>query len=103
MRTLADAFEIDGWAAFNLGADVPAASLPGMVKAFQPELVGLSVSMTQQLPAARAAIKVIRALPDGGRIRIMLGGLASDSLEEAWRWTGADLAARDAPEALAAA
>ncbi|MCX7154886.1 MAG: cobalamin-dependent protein [Rhodocyclales bacterium] len=103
MRTLADAFEIDGWAAFNLGADVPAASLPGMVNAFKPELVGLSVSMTQQLPAARAAIKAIRALPDGGRIRIMLGGLASDSLEEAWRWTGADLAARDAPEALAAA
>lgn len=103
MRTLADAFEIDGWAAFNLGADVPAASLPGMVKAFRPELVGLSVSMTQQLPAARAAITAIRALPDGGRIRIMLGGLASDSLEEAWRWTGADLAARDAPEALAVA
>ncbi|KAF0162897.1 MAG: cobalamin B12-binding domain-containing protein [Rhodocyclaceae bacterium] len=102
MRTLADAFEIDGWAAFNLGADVPAASLPGMVNAFRPELVGLSVSMTQQLPAARAAIEAIRALPDGGRIRIMLGGLASDSLEEAWRWTGADLAARDAPEALAA-
>lgn len=102
MRTLADAFEIDGWAAFNLGADVPAASLPGMVNAFRPELVGLSVSMTQQLPAARAAIKAIRALPDGGRIRIMLGGLASDSLGEAWRWTGADLAARDAPEALAA-
>ena len=41
-------------------------------------------------------------LPDGGRVRIMLGGLASDSLEEAWHWTGADLAARDAPEALAA-
>lgn len=101
MRTLADAFEIDGWAAFNLGADVPAASLPGMVNAFRPELVGLSVSMTQQLPAARAAIRAIRALPDGGRIRIMLGGLASDSLEDAWRWTGADLAARDAPQALA--
>lgn len=103
MRTLAGAFEIDGWAAFNLGADVPAVSLPGMVSAFKPELVGLSVSMTQQLPAARTAIKAIRALPDGARIRIMLGGLASDSLEEAWRWTGADLAARDAQEALAAA
>jgi len=102
MRTLADAFEIEGWAAFNVGADVPAASLPGMVKAFRPELIGLSVSMTQQLPAARAAIRAVRALPDGGRIRIMLGGLASDSLEDAWRWTGADLAARDALEALAA-
>lgn len=103
MRTLADAFEIEGWAAFNLGADVPTASLPGMVKAFKPELVGLSVSMTQQLPAARAAIRAIRALPDGGHIRIMLGGLARDSPDNAWRWTGADLAARDAPEALAAA
>lgn len=103
MRTLADAFEIEGWTAFNLGADVPTASLPGMVQALGPELVGLSVSMTTQLPAARAAVGAIRAAPGGAGIRVMLGGLASDSLHDAWRWVGADLAAGDAPEALAAA
>lgn len=103
MRTLADAFEIEGWTAFNLGADVPVASLPGMVQALEPELVGLSVAMTQQLPAARAAAAAIRSLPGGGKIRIMLGGLASNSLPDAWRWVGADLSAGDAQQALAAA
>lgn len=103
MRTLADAFEIEGWAAFNLGADVPTASLPGMLRALGPELVGLSVSMTTQLPAARTAVDAIRAQPGGAGIRVMLGGLASDSLGEAWRWVGADAAAGDAPQALAVA
>lgn len=103
MRTLADAFEIEGWTAFNLGADVPAASLPGMVRTLGPELVGLSVAMTQQLPAAHAAVAAIRSLPGGGDIRIMLGGLASNSLPDVWRLVGADLSAADAQQALAAA
>lgn len=103
LRTLADAFEIEGWTAFNLGADVPVDSLPDMVRTLRPEFVGLSVSMTAQLPAARAAIAAIRALPGGGAVRIVLGGLASLSLDEAWRWVGADLAAEDATAALAAA
>jgi methanogenic corrinoid protein MtbC1 len=103
LRTLADAFEIEGWTAFNLGADVPVDSLPGMVGTLRPELVGLSVSMTAQLPAARAAVAAIRAQPGGGAVRIVLGGLASLSLDEAWRWVGADLAAGDATAALAAA
>jgi hypothetical protein len=42
-------------------------------------------------------------VPGGAGIRVMLGGLANDSLDEAWRWVGADLAAGDAPTALAAA
>lgn len=82
---------------------MPTASLPGMVQALGRGLVGLSVAMTTQLPAARAAVGAIRAVPGGAGIRVMLGGLANDSLDEAWRWVGADLAAGDAPTALAAA
>lgn len=103
LRTVADAFDLEGWTAYNLGADVPLATLPGMIAAFQPELVGLSVSMTQQLPAARAAIEAIREMRSARPIRVMLGGLASNSLQEAWQWVGADLAAPDGVRAIEAA
>jgi methanogenic corrinoid protein MtbC1 len=103
LRTVADAFDLEGWTAYNLGADVPLATLPAMVAAFEPDLVGLSVSMTQQLPAARAAIKAIRDMQPRSRARIMLGGLASNSLGEVWQWVGADLAASDALRAIEAA
>ncbi len=103
LRTVADAFDLDGWTAYNLGADVPLATLPRMIAAFQPELVGLSVSMTQQLPAARQAIEAIREMRPTRPIRVMLGGLASNSLQEAWQWLGADLAAPDGVRAIEAA
>jgi len=74
LQMVADLFEMDGWRAIQLGADMPAADLVQAISFFQADLVALSVSIASQLPTARATIEAIRRSERGAHVKILLGG-----------------------------
>jgi methanogenic corrinoid protein MtbC1 len=99
LRMISDAFETAGWTARFLGADVPQPSLFSLVDAERPDLLGLSVSMPQQLEMARGIIGRLRAEMGQTCPAILLGGRTINALDNIWRDLGADLWARDAEQA----
>jgi len=90
LRIVADCFEIAGWEAQYLGADVPEAALLDQIRAWQPDLVGLSISMAAQIPAAQATIGAIRRAFGDAAPRILVGGLAANQLADAAAVLGGD-------------
>lgn len=99
LRMVSDAFETAGWTAQFLGANVPEQSLLGQVDALRPDLLGLSVSMPQQLETARRLIGRLRAELGQGCPAILLGGRTINALDRVWQDLGADLWAGDAEQA----
>jgi len=99
LRMVSDAFETAGWTAHFLGADVPEQSLLGQVDALRPDLLGLSVSMPQQLETARRHIGRLRAELGQACPAILLGGRTINALDDVWHDLGADLWASDAEQA----
>ena len=90
LRMVADAFELAGWDSAYLGADVPTTALLQQIESSHPDLVGLSVSLPQQVAAVRELIRMCR-LELGQRCPlIMVGGLAMNSVDELWQRVGAD-------------
>jgi methanogenic corrinoid protein MtbC1 len=100
LRMLSDAFELEGWDIQFLGADTPSRSLVQQVDQFRPEILCLSVSLTQQTVTARKLIQELRGDFKSKPPVIMLGGLATNHVEELWRAVGADLWSSDARSAL---
>lgn len=103
LRLLAHLFEIEGWRAIHLGADVPIPDLLDAVEAFQPDVLALSVSLAVEIPAAKAAIEAVRASARGRTLPILAGGHAFAAAPDLWRELGADASGATAAEALAAA
>lgn len=99
LRMVSDAFETAGWTAHFLGADVPRQSLIAQVDALRPDLLGLSVSMPQQLAATREFIGSLRAEMGQACPVILLGGRTINALDDVWRDLGADLWVADAEQA----
>ncbi|MCX7165404.1 MAG: cobalamin-dependent protein [Rhodocyclales bacterium] len=99
LRMISDAFETAGWTAQFLGANVPDPSLIGQVDALRPDLLGLSVSMPQQLKTTREFIGSLRAEMGQACPPILLGGRTINALDEVWRDLGADLWVADAEQA----
>jgi methanogenic corrinoid protein MtbC1 len=90
LRMVADAFELAGWDSAYLGADMPTIALFRQIESTRPDLVGLSVSLPQQVKAVRELIRMCR-LELGERCPpIMVGGLAMNSVDELWRYVEAD-------------
>lgn len=99
LRMISDAFETAGWTARFLGADVPQLSLIGQIDTERPDLLGLSVSMPQQLEVTRGLIGRLRAEMGQACPAILLGGRTINALEGIWRDLGADLCVADAEQA----
>lgn len=99
LRMISDAFETAGWTAQFLGANVPEQSLVGQVDSLRPDLLGLSVSMPQQLETTRRIIGRLRAEMGQACPAILLGGRAINALDDVWRDLGADLWVADAEQA----
>lgn len=88
LRVLADAFELAGWRARCLGADVPTEALVAMVDRWRPDVVALSLSMRLHVPVAREAVDRIRELGDP-QPTVLLGGRLADH-DSVLEQTGAD-------------
>jgi methanogenic corrinoid protein MtbC1 len=76
LQMVADAFQLAGWDVHFLGANVPTRSLIEHVDQVKPELLGLSVSFAQQLPAVKAVISRLKQSADISRPAVIIGGLA---------------------------
>lgn len=83
-------FDLAGWSVRYLGSDTPAGALIPYVEQWRPDVVGLSVSMVQQLPTLQRVVRCLRQRFGERRPKVVVGGLASNQLEGAWRWIGAD-------------
>ena len=100
---VADAFELAGWSVQFLGADTPSASLITQVEAGRPDLVGLSVSLVQQLPALKRAVRALRVKFGERCPRVLVGGIPINEIDEMWRTIGADAWSPHAECAVSAA
>lgn len=89
-RMVGDALEMAGWNVEDLGADVSAGAILNAIEDIRPDMLGLSVSMGRQLPAACEDIERIKAELGAGRPEILVGGLATREVPDAWRRIGAD-------------
>ena len=72
-RLVVDALDLDGFDVRFLGADVPTDHLIELAGRTSPDLIGLSVTMSFNAPALRAAVPRLRAVCDAP---IVVGGHA---------------------------
>jgi len=79
-RMAADLFELHGWRGYFLGANTPHESLLKMIEQRRPALVGLSLSISFNLPSLLAAIDAVRG--SWPKLPLIVGG-------QAFRWGGA--------------
>jgi methanogenic corrinoid protein MtbC1 len=73
-RMVADLFEMHGWRAYFLGANTPLEGLLGMIDALQPDLLGLSLSISSNLPLLTPVLDAVTATHPG--LPILVGGQA---------------------------
>ncbi len=74
-RLVADVLDLAGFNVRFLGANVPTESLLKILAAERPDLLALSVTMTFNLPALRAAVAAVREQTRGA-LPIAIGGHA---------------------------
>jgi MerR family transcriptional regulator, light-induced transcriptional regulator len=103
LRMVADAFELDGWTTYNLGADASLQALIARVGDVRPHLVGLSASLPQHLHGLRLAVQGLRQALGGQCPRIVVGGLVINQFPRLAPWAGAEVLGADAVTAAAAA
>ncbi|PCC67702.1 Methanogenic corrinoid protein MtbC1 [Nannocystis exedens] len=82
-RMVADALELEGFDVRYLGANVPTRDLVAAVQDERPDLIGLSVTMSFNLPALRTAVARVREVSDrpmfiGGHATRWSPGLARE-------------------------
>ena len=97
---IADLFHLDGWEVTNLGQDTPTGHLAEFVGDKRPELVILSLSHGDRIPAASQAAAALKALENAPAV--FIGGAPISEERPAGEFD-ADLVSADPLRALAAA
>lgn len=100
LRMVADAFLLAGWDVQYLAANVPTTALVEQVAKWKPDLVGLSVSFAQHLPAVKAVIAALIDRLGDARPAVMIGGLAINRFGQLAAMVGADGCSADAGAAV---
>jgi methanogenic corrinoid protein MtbC1 len=96
-RLVADYLEIVGFTVRYLGANVPTEHLIMMVRSEQPDLIGMSVTMSYHLTALRDVVTRLRAFTE---IPIVVGGQALTGTDVATE-LGVHLAGKRSNEVVA--
>lgn len=78
-RLISEVLSLDGWHVRFLGADTPARDLAVFVAREQPDFVGLSVSVAENLPQARLTLELLRRTVP--HVPLLIGGRAADALD----------------------
>ena len=103
LRMVADLFELEGWEVDYLGANVPADAVLEIAAAREPDVLAISVSITDYLPVAEQLIVRLRARKDCDRVKVLVGGYPFNLNSGLWNEIGADGYAPDAAQAVSVA
>ena len=88
IRMLSDIFEYRGWDTFYLGAALPENAILEAIRAHQPDLVALSVTMPPYLSDCEKIVKAIKAKHPN--VKIAVGGQAFGMTDSLWSKWGID-------------
>jgi len=100
IRIVADFFEMAGWNAHYLGANVPTEEVIRTLQGRDVDLLAVSAGTSLHLRAMGELIDAVRSAPGCERVRILVGGAAFAAVPDAWRDLGADAYAASAAEAV---
>jgi len=103
VRMVSDLFELNGWDTHYLGANTPVPSILGAVREQHADVLAISATIIPHLRAVEELITQVRAAPDCGAVKILVGGYPFNVVPEMWRRLGADGCAHDAATAVALA
>ncbi len=103
LRMVADAFELEGWGTYSLGADNRIDDLVARVQSLRPHLVGFSASLPQHLRDIREGIRRLRVEFGADCPRLVVGGLVINQFPALAAWLDAEVLGPDAASAIAAA
>lgn len=103
IQAVCDFFEMDGWKAIQLGADVPIGDLVDAIEQFQVDLVALSATLSSHFPKLQETIHVVRKCDRNAAIKILVGGRAFGGCSDTAIQLGADAYAGTPQKALAVA
>jgi methanogenic corrinoid protein MtbC1 len=101
VRMVADFFEMQGWDAVFLGANMPVTDMLTALIERDAHLVALSASSVTHLVSLGEAIEAIRTTPGCERIKVLVGGPPFNLVPRLWKEVGADGFASSASEAVA--
>jgi methanogenic corrinoid protein MtbC1 len=90
--------DINGFEVHDLGVDVPAEKFVEAIKAFQPEIVGMSALLTTAFESMKNTVAVIKKAGLRDQVKIMVGGSTVD--EKVRAYAGADAYGADAVAAV---
>jgi methanogenic corrinoid protein MtbC1 len=77
-----------GYEVYDVGANVPAGAFVEKVKEVNPQVVALSVGLTQALPSVKAVVEALKEAGLRDKVKVILGGNAAN--EERARDAGVD-------------
>jgi methanogenic corrinoid protein MtbC1 len=103
VRMVADFFEMEGWDTYYLGANTPTESVLSTLEERQPDVLGVSATITMHIGDVADLIGKVRDSAAGEEVRILVGGYPFNTAPELWRRVGADGFASNAQEATAVA
>jgi trimethylamine corrinoid protein len=90
--------DVSGFEVKDLGIDVPKETFVAEIKAFQPQVVGLSGFLTLAYASMKEAVDAIEAAGLRSKVKIMIGG--GQITDEVTRYVGADAYGKDAMAAV---
>jgi len=99
-RMVADFFEMEGWDTHYLGANTPAKDIISTLEERQPDLLGISTTITFHLEKMSDLIQSVKGTSPINHIPILVGGRPFNIDPELWRRVGADGGAADARGAI---
>lgn len=102
-RMVADFFEMAGWDTHYLGANTPSRSILQTIEEQNPDMLGLSVTISYNLGMAADLIEEVQASVVGRQIPILVGGRLFNTVSDLWQNLHADGYAADANQALSVA
>lgn len=96
LNMISDALQMNGWEVQFLGANTPTKSFVEHVIQNKTNIVGLSISFSYQLMAAREIIQSLREAFPTNCPKLVIGGNAVNRYPEMFKSIGADLSIKDA-------
>ena len=103
VRMVADFFEMEGWDTYYLGANTPTESVLSTIDKRQPDILGVSATITMHVGDVGDLIQRVRSSEAGNGVKILVGGYPFNTAQNLWRRIGADGYASDAQQATTVA